>query len=321
MDQPRRLVALTAPMHAQAMQRLAEFAEICVASTPAPDHVRRALDGASALIVRNPVPAQAIAGVTTLRVIVRHGIGLDFVPLETASQAGIVVANAPDANVQSVVEHVLGCMFAMVRGLHLQNAELRRGNWAIRNGAWSELAGKTLGIVGLGRIGRRLAAAAEALNMKVVAHDPVASGDGVPLLSLEELVAVADVISLHVPLTAATTGMIDATLLRRMKRSTFLINAARGPIVVERDLADALAARHIAGAAVDVFVEEPIGVDHPFLALDNILLTPHSAALTEESMLRMGLESVDEVHRVFAGREPRNFVNRQEVMNRMSLRP
>lgn len=322
MDQPRRLVALTAPMHAQAMERLAEFADIRVAATPAPDHVRQALDGASALIVRNPVPAPAIAGATTLRVIVRHGIGLDFVPLEAASKAGIVVANAPDANIQSVVEHVLGCMFAMARGLHIQNAELRRGNWAVRNGAWIELAGKTLGIVGLGRIGRRLAAAAAALGMKVVAYDPAASGDEVALLpSLEALAAVADVVSLHIPLTAATTGLIDAAVLRQMKPGAFLINAARGPVVVERDLAAALAARRIAGAAIDVFAEEPIAADHPFLALDNILLTPHSAALTEESMLRMGLDSVAEVHRFFRGHEPRNFVNRRELVGRVSLQP
>lgn len=311
----RPIVALTAPMHPQPTAELQEFADIQVAGSPSPEDVRRVMPGAAALIVRNPVPADIASYAPTLRLIVRHGIGLDFIPVEAASRAGIMVANVPDANVQSVVEHVVGCMFTLARGLHVQNAEIRRGNWNVRNGHWVELSGKTLGIVGLGRIGRRLAETAGRLGMHVLAYDPNAKADEAleVAATLDQLAGMADVVSLHVPLTDETKGLVDAAVLKEMKPDAFLINAARGAVVVEDDLVRALRESWIAGAAIDVFAEEPIPAGHPLLELENVLLTPHSAALTEESMVRMGLESVAEVRRVVLGQEPKNFVNRAEL--------
>lgn len=306
---PLPVIALTGPMHPQAMAALARFASIRVAASPSPDDVASAAQGAAALIVRHKLADDLVERVPGLRIIVRHGTGLDFIPLRRALAAGIRVANVPEANVRSVAEHVIAALFLLARRQDRQDRQVRAGNWAVRDEPRFELAGRTLGLVGYGRIGRRVAALAAALGMRVVvASRRGVEEEGVASLDLDSLLAAADFVSLHVPLTPQTSGLIDARALSLMKPTAHLVNAARGAIVDEAALLDSLRHGRLAGAALDVFAEQPLRKDHPFTPLDNVILTPHSAALTEDAMLRMGLQSVEEVRRALAGEASENVI-------------
>lgn len=307
----RPLVMVTAPLHDQATALLESFAEVRVARSPSPADLRSAAGGADAIIVRNPLPEDICDHAPRLRAVVRHGTGLDFIPVERMTAANVRVANVPDANVQSVAEHVIASMFLLARRLDRQDRQVRAGNWAVRNESRVELAGKTLGLVGFGRIGRRVARLALGLGMKVMACSRrAAAGEaGVVSARLDDLLASSDVVSLHVPLTPQTTGLIDSRALRLMKPAAFLVNTARGAVVVEQALIEHLREGRLAGAALDVFVDQPIGADHPFTSLQNVILTPHSAAVTEEAMLRMGLQSVEEVRLALSSEVSENVVN------------
>ena len=298
-------VALTDPMHPEPAARLAGFAD-ALSLKDAGAARPGLLAGADALIVRTPISEADVLAGSRLRLIVRHGAGMDFIPVQLALSRGIRLANVPDANSVSVAEHVIGAILSLARSFCQLDRQLRAGDWAVRQRVSGvELAGKTLGIVGVGRIGRLVAVRAfHGLGMKVAGFDPQASTvpDCVQRFdSLDALLASVDVLSLHVPLTATTANLIDAQRLRRMKPGCFLVNAARGGIVDERALAAALRDGHLAGAAIDVFGKQPIEPDHPLLSAPNALLTPHAASLTEESFRAMGAGSVDEVERAWRG--------------------
>src|SRR5262244_2508770 len=238
-----------------------------------------ALTDADALIVRSAVDvtAEMLRGAGKLRVIGRAGVGVDNIDLEAATKAGIAVMNTPGANAVAVAEHTLALMLALARHLTRADSTTRAGKWEKKSLQGSELRGKVLGIVGLGRIGLEVARRAKPFEMEIIAHDPfvaasVARELEIRLAELDEVFSAADYLSLHVGLTPQTSGMIDASI----------INCARGELVDEAALASALSSKHVAGAALDVFAHEP-PKDSPLLALENVISTPHIAGSTHEA--------------------------------------
>jgi len=269
---------------------------VTVAGKPR-EELDRALAGAHALIVRSEtrVTADLLARAPHLRVVARAGTGVDTIDVTAATRRGIAVMNAPGANTVSAGEHALGLLLALVRRIPEAAAAMRSGGWDRKRFEGTELRGKTIGVVGLGRIGAHVAQLARAFGMSVVAHDPYllperAAEIGVPLLSLEALLRTADVVTLHVALTDQTHHLINAERLRLMKPTAVLINTARGELVDEAALAEAVREKRIGGAAIDVFSVEPLPADSPLRALDRVLLTPHLAASTAEAQERVAVE-------------------------------
>ncbi len=262
-------------------------------------------------------PAAVLRAAPRLRVVARHGVGVDNIDVEIATELGIWVTNTPEANAVSVAEHVIGVLVALARGFLAMDRAVRAGDYAARGRLRAvDLAGKTLGVVGLGRIGRRVAAlAAAGLGMAVAGHDPfLAEGDWPPgvrrIEGLEELLAASDFLTLHVPGTAGTRRLIGERELALMKPGAYLVNASRGEVLEEAALADALASGRLAGAGLDVFDPEPPSPENPLFALENVLVTPHSAALTSEALIRMAVGAAQGIHEVLSGAEPTWPVNR-----------
>ncbi|MBV9574347.1 MAG: phosphoglycerate dehydrogenase [Acidobacteriales bacterium] len=254
------------------------------------------LASAEALIVRSAVQvnAELIANAPDLRVIGRAGVGVDNIEVEAATRQGIAVMNTPGANAVAVAEHTFAMMLALARQLPRANQLMHAGKWEKKSLQGSELRGKTLGIVGLGRIGMEVARRARIFGMEVVAHDPfvsasVAKAEGIRTASLEEIYAHADFLTLHVGLTPQTAGMINADSLAKMKTGVRLINCARGELVDENALAQALQQGQVAGAALDVFSEEPL-TNSAFAAMENVILTPHIAGSTLEAQEAVGYQ-------------------------------
>src|ERR1700674_1329791 len=254
------------------------------------------LESADALIVRSAVQADAalLANAKKLRVIGRAGVGVDNIDLDAATRQGIAVMNTPGANAIAVAEHTLAMMLAMARPIGRANELMHAGKWEKKSLQGTELRGKTLGIVGLGRIGMEVARRARAFGMEIIAHDPfvstaVAKEQGIRTAKLEEVYASADYLTLHVGLTPQTTGMINAESVKRMKRGVRLVNCARGELVDEAALAQALKQGHVAGAALDVFTEEPLK-NSPLTAMDNVILTPHIGGSTHEAQEAVGYQ-------------------------------
>ena len=259
--------------------------------------LRQALAGAQALIVRNrtQVRAELLEHAPGLRVVGRLGVGLDNIDMDLCARRGIRVIPALGANAQAVAEYVIASAMLLLRGAYASSAQVADGAWprpALSEGR--EIGGKTLGLLGFGDIGRRTARLAQALGMQVLAHDPVLAADspvwretGVGRRELDELLQECDVLSLHVPLTPATRGLLDAQRLARMREGAVLINSARGGVVDETALADALRAGRLGGAALDVFEREPLPAGSVLAGVPNLLLTPHIAGLTRESNLRV----------------------------------
>lgn len=254
------------------------------------------LELADALIVRSAVQvnAELLSKAPMLRVIGRAGVGVDNIELEPATRQGIAVMNTPGANAVAVAEHTMAMMLAMARHLCRANELTHAGKWEKKSLQGTELRGKTLGIVGLGRIGMEVARRARAFGMTVIGHDPfvstaVAKEQGIRLTSLEDVYATADYLTLHVGLTPQTTGMINAESLRKMKRGVRLVNCARGELVDESALADALTQGQVAGAALDVFTEEPLK-NSPLAAMNNVVLTPHIGGSTYEAQEAVGYQ-------------------------------
>ncbi|MGA8286617.1 MAG: hydroxyacid dehydrogenase, partial [Candidatus Sulfotelmatobacter sp.] len=239
------------------------------------------LESADALIVRSAVQADAalLSHAKKLRVVGRAGVGVDNIDLDAATRQGIAVMNTPGANAVAVAEQTLGMMLAMARHLCRADALMHAGRWEKKSLQGTELRGKTLGIAGLGRIGMEVARRARAFGMEIVGHDPfvsvsVAKEQGIRLVSLDELYAAADYITLHVGLTPQTAGIINEASLKKMKKGVRLVNCARGELVQEPDLVQALKQGHVAAAALDVFNEEPLK-SSPLLTMENVILTPH----------------------------------------------
>lgn len=256
-----------------------------------------ALAEADALIVRNRtrVDATLVAAAPRLRVVGRLGVGLDNIDLAACRARGIEVIPATGANAQAVAEYVVCTVMMLLRGAYGSSAGVAEGRWPrTALSAGRELAGKTLGLVGFGGIGQLTARLARALGARAVAHDPAIDTQlpllrelDVRLVGLDELLAVADAVSLHVPLTDATRGLLDRPRLARLKRGAVIVNTARGGVADETALAELLRSGHLGGAALDVYAEEPLRAGSPLAGAPNLILTPHIAGLTQESNRRV----------------------------------
>lgn len=261
-----------------------------------------------ALITRSgtAVTPELVNAGTRLRIVGRAGVGLDNVDVDAATARGILVINAPTANIMSATEHTMAMLLALCRNIPEAHASVKRGEWTRSKFMGTELDGKTLGVIGLGRIGSRVTIRARGFGMRVIAYDPYIAESaydkvGATKVSLEQLLAQADVITVHTPSTDETRGMIDAAEFEKMKDGVIVLNIARGGIYDEQALADALNRGKVAGAAVDVYVEEPPAKDHPLLNAKNIILSPHIGANTIEAQDRVAVQTSEMVIQALRG--------------------
>jgi D-3-phosphoglycerate dehydrogenase len=311
------IVVLADPIHEQGIVILEQIATVRQANQdglPLADQLR----DVHAIVTRlTKVTPELIDAAPSLRAISRHGVGVDSVDVTYATSRGIPVLYTPAANAESVAEHTLGMMLAVSKMILLGDRAQRNGDFQSRTRLIGfELYGKTLGIVGAGRVGSRVARMCRAaLDMHVIAYDPFLSADdarlrGVELVpDLSILLQEADYVSLHAPLTPETQALIGPRELNLMKPTAILVNCARGGIVDEEALATALLEGQIAGAAVDVWQQEPPLQDHPLFALENVIVSPHMAAHTEEAMIRMATTLALDITRVLQGERPHFCVN------------
>jgi D-3-phosphoglycerate dehydrogenase / 2-oxoglutarate reductase len=272
---------------------------------------------AHALIIRSSTAADAelIAAAPDLRVIVRAGVGVDNVDLAAASARGIVVMNVPGGNTISTAEHTFGLMLALARHIPQGHQSLLEGRWERKAYTGVELAGKTLGIVGFGRVGQALAVRARAFDMRVIAYDPYVTPDtvserGILLVALPDLYAQSDFISLHALANDDTRGMIDAAAIAQMKDGVRLINAARGALINDADLAAAIRGGKVAGAALDVYAPEP-PEDNPLVGLAGVIHTPHLAASTSDAQVTVAVDAALKVIAALVDGQYSDVVNRE----------
>jgi D-3-phosphoglycerate dehydrogenase / 2-oxoglutarate reductase len=275
-----------------------------------------ALDNADGLVVRSEtkVTAEILDAAPRLRAIGRAGVGVDNIDVKAATEHGVVVMNAPDGNTMTTAEHTMAMLLALARRVPGGDASLRGGLWERKKFVGVELRGKTLGIVGLGRIGRVVASRARGFEMRVVAFDPFVAPEqlrdsGIELLPLEEVCAQADFITVHAPLTPETRGIIGARELSLMKQGVRIVNCARGGLVDEGALAEAIRAGGVAGAALDVFEQEPPPADHPLLALEEVVVTPHLGASTREAQEGVAVIVAEQMRDFFQTGAVRGAVN------------
>jgi D-3-phosphoglycerate dehydrogenase len=293
-------VLIADPLPAAATERLrAAGHEVVEQSGLQGEALARALEGCQGLIVRSAtkVTAEVLRGAPSLRAVTRAGTGLDNVDAEAARARGIAVHNTPAANAVSVAELVIGLLLAFERRLVPAATAMADGRWEKKRLAGREIAGRTLGLVGFGRIAREVAMRARGFAMHVRACDPMLvewpeGFDWVRRTELDELLKTSDVVSVHVPLSEGTRNLVDARALGLMRADAVLVNCARGGIVDEPALHDALVGNRLRGAAVDVFATEPPG-DHPLLALPSVIATPHLGASTAEAQQRAGVEAAE----------------------------
>ncbi|WP_347488854.1 hydroxyacid dehydrogenase [Desulfoscipio sp. XC116] len=276
------------------------------------------IQDADALIVRNQtkVTRSLLESAPELKVIGRLGVGLDNIDLQAAKDSGVAVIYARNANAISVVEYVFTAMLTFARCPAEATADIKQGNWDRKQFTGTEIYGKRLGLIGIGEIGTRLAARAKAFGMDIVGYDPflppyeIAVADfGVRLSSLEEVISCSDFISLHVPLNKATRHLINEQTLNLVKPTAVIINSARGGVIDEKALYEALVSGKLAGAALDVLEQEP-PLGSPLLELDNIILTPHIAGLTEEAQVKTSVLVAEEVIKVLNGKPSSCLVKR-----------
>ncbi len=280
------------------------------------DELRRILPEYDGLIIRSgtKVTADLIEVARNLRVIGRAGIGVDNIDLAAATARGIIVMNTPEGNAITTAEHAIALMTSLARSIPQATASMRAGQWDKSKFRGIELFNRVLGVIGLGNIGGIVADRARGLRMRVIAYDPIVSEEqaqrlGVERVSFDDLVERADVITIHVPLTKDTRGLIGAREFARMKDGVLLVNAARGGIVDEAALLDALECGKVAGAALDVFENEPPPADHPLLARADVIATPHLGAATEQAQLNVAIAVAEQVREYLESGVVRNAVN------------
>jgi D-3-phosphoglycerate dehydrogenase len=320
----KKKVLIVQPIHERGMQVFDDRFDVRVASDSSVATVIKEIKGVEGVVVRMaPFTREIIEAAVAHKVIGRHGVGVDTIDIQAATEKGIVVVNTPNANATSVAEHTLTAIGALAKRVVVYDHAIREGRWELRNSYGAiDLDGKILGLVGVGRIGSMVARrAAAAYNMKVIAFDPYVTPEkaqemGVTLCTaMDDIFRQADVVSLHTPLTPETRGFVNAARLRLMRSTAFLVNFSRGEVVDEKALYDALKTGVIAGAAIDVYDPEPPLKDNPLFELDNIILSPHSAALTGECVIRMATGAAEGVVDVLTGRRPQFVVN-PEVLNK-----
>jgi D-3-phosphoglycerate dehydrogenase len=310
-------VLISDSMSSEAVEifKKAEGIQVDVITNLTPDELKAVIKEYDGLAVRSStkVTKEILEAATNLKVIGRAGAGLDNVDIAEASKRGIVVMNTPGGNTVTTAEHALAMMMAMARKIPQATASMKAGKWEKSKFMGNELSNKTLGIIGIGRVGGVVADRAQGLKMNDLAYDPfispeAAAESGINLVPLDELLAKSDFISLHSPMTKETKNMINAQAFAKMKKGVFIINCARGGIVNEKDLADAIVAGKVAGAALDVFEEEPTK-NHELVALDQVIATPHLGASTDEAQVSVAIAIAEQIVDYLTKGEIRNAFN------------
>ncbi|RLF78794.1 D-2-hydroxyacid dehydrogenase [Palaeococcus sp. (in: euryarchaeotes)] len=302
-------VLVAAPLHEKAIEVLKNAGfEVVYEEYPDEERLLELAKDVDAIIVRSKpkVTRKVIENAPNLKVIGRAGVGLDNIDLDAAKERSIEVVNSPGASSRSVAELAMALMFNVTRKIAFADRKMREGVWAKKQCMGFELDGKTLGIVGFGRIGYNIAKIAKAMGMNLLLYDPYPNFErakevGGKFVELEELLKESDVVTLHVPLLDSTYHLINEERLKLMKPTAILINAARGPIIDTNALVKALREGWIAGAGLDVFEEEPLPAGHELTKLDNVVLTPHIGASTVEAQMRAGVEVAEKVVKVLKG--------------------
>ncbi len=290
--------------------------EVDVKGKLKPEELKEVIDSYDAIIVRSgtKVTAEALEGVTRLRVVGRAGIGVDNIDITAATKNGVVVMNTPGGNTVTTAEHTIALMMALVRNIPQADRSMKAGKWEKSRFMGMEILDKTLGVIGLGNIGKIVADRAKGLKMRVVGYDPYISPDdaarlGVELVSLEELFQKADVITVHTPLTPETKDLINKENIDKMKDGVYIINCARGGIVNEADLIEAIESGKVAGAALDVYPKEPPDPESPVLKNERIICTPHLGASTLEAQEKVALQIAEQIVDYLKRGTIRNSVN------------
>jgi D-3-phosphoglycerate dehydrogenase len=302
-------------VHPAAAERLAPSCELRVLTGiyPKEQTLAEACAGATAILARmGVVTRRVIEAAPKLKIIARHGIGVDAVDLDAANEHGIIVTTTGSVNAGAVAEYAFALLLGIVRKVRQADGGMRNGEWNRNPLVGMELAGKTLGIIGLGAIGKHMARQALGFRMRVLAQDPVAKPPGdldIEMTTREDLLARSDVVSLHMRLSKDTWHTIDGKNLALMKPTAIFVNVSRGELVDEKELITALQTGRIAGAALDVYEHEPLATDSPLRQLPNVLLSPHVAGQTRESMRLVALAAADAILDVIAGRTPAHVYN------------
>jgi D-3-phosphoglycerate dehydrogenase / 2-oxoglutarate reductase len=310
-------VLIVDPIAAAGEEVLARQAEVVRAPDSAPETTRSLAADCNGIITRSKLPDDIFDAAPRVRAVAIHGTGIDLVPLQAATARGVMVSNIPGGNAQSVAEYCVLAMLVLARNVLAITASLKNGAWdaARALGAGThEIAGMTLGIVGVGAIGSRLARIARhGFGMRVLGTQRRLDRlppEALPA-DLETLLKASDFVVLACPLTPETQHLFDRERISRMKKSAWLINVGRGPVVEEAALIEALREKRIAGAMLDVYEHYRLEPGHPLFSLDNVVLTPHLSGMTRESRARMSVAAAEEMLRMLAGGRPRNFVNPQ----------
>jgi len=293
--------------------------EVEVNTKLTPEEFKHVIKDVDALVIRSAtkVTAEMLENAQNLKVIGRAGIGLDNVDIEAASKRGVVVMNTPEGNVITTAEHAIAMMLSLTRNIPQASSSLKKGAWEKKRFQGKEVFNKVLGIIGVGRIGRVVAERAQGLKMQVIAYDPYINPEvidslGVRGVGFDELLEQSDYITIHTPLTQETRSLLDADAFGKMKQGVFVINCARGGIVNEQDLYEAIKQGIVAGAALDVFVKEP-PTDNPLLTLDQVIATPHLGASTEEAQENVALAVADQITDFLTRGTIRNSVNAPNI--------
>jgi len=263
------------------------------------------------IVGAHPVGSELLEKGLRLRVIAKHGVGVDNLDLHAATERGIVVVTAPGTNDQAVADLTIGLLLSLVRAIPKADASVKLGRWELFCGFG--LAGKKMGIIGLGRIGQNVSRRAKGFDMEILAHDPYLPGEvarnlGVALADLDTLLTKSDIVSLHVPLMQETEGLIGRHEISMMKDGVWVVNTSRGKVVQEKAMYEALISGKVAGYATDVFEQEP-PLGNPLLSLPNVVVTPHIGAYTKDALRMMGDRVVDRILRVFRGERPEFIIN------------
>ena len=316
-------VLLSQPVHQAGMKLLKGRVEIIIAPDTSEATMRKLCRDVHGVILRTTsrVSKEVISEAKTLQIISRTGAGVDNVDVQAATERGILVCNLPGVNSLSVAEHTVAFILSLAKRLAFMDKAIRKGDWGSRNRYEAvDLNGKLLGLIGAGKIGSRVAMICQrAFNMQILGYDPFISKseerkDGIRFHGdIRHVFEEADFVSVHVAGTAETGGLISYDLLCRMKKSAYFINTSRGRVVDEEALIKVLREGRIAGAALDVFNEEPPSENSPFLKMENVILSPHSASLTKECVASLAKGSAQAVLDFFSGRLPKNIFNRKEL--------
>lgn len=315
-------VLVTEAIHEQGLSLLREHFEVVEGNTQDWGITRDLARDCDGILVRTvKICREMIASAPKLKCIAVHGVGVDYVDIVAATERGIPVVNAPFSNSNAVAEYCLGAMLALLRQTANSDREVRSGSYAALRASiqLGELRGKTVGLIGLGRIAQRIVPLLAPFKLRLLAYDPFAAPETFEKNNAErceniaDLLANADIVTIHVPLTKATRDLLSSETIRLMKPGSYIINAARGGIVNEEAVVNAIESGHLAGAAFDVYATEPPQKDSPLLRCDKVLLSPHSAALTAEARRNMAVQAAENLIAVLKGQEPTSCVNKDAL--------